>query len=747
MVGARRGAPNPVRGNGFQLHAACVTLPSRQRTEAVPLSSPSSAPAAYSDLAAIISRVQSRFIRAAPPKEIFEPLLTDLLEFTGCEFGFIGEVCEASDDRHRFLRILVLTDISWNDETRAMFERHQRGDPLEFHRADTLFGAAMRTGEPIISNDPGGDPRRGGLPSGHPDMHSFLGVPVFHGGEMVGMVGLANRPRDFDMEMVEFLQPLFASVAAIIGAVRMERARREAERALREGEERLRNTFELAAVGLAHIAPDGRFLRANRRLCEILGHERSELLDMRFEDVTLPEELPQNNAHVERLLRGESNSYMLETRYRHANGGVVWVSVTVALARGPAGEPDYFIAVVEDITSRKQTQAALLAAQAAERANAAKTEFLSRMSHELRTPLNAVLGFAQLLQMDASHPLGEDQREKLAHIERAGAHLLAMINDVLDLSRIESGGMPLTAETVALDAAVREAVALVATAAREAEVTIRLEPPHDAEKSGGHVQADHLRLRQVLVNLLSNAIKYNRVDGHVTVRWGAAADGENVDLQVVDTGQGLTSAQRAHLFEPFNRLGAERSSIEGTGIGLVVTQRLVQLMGGNIQVDSRPGVGSCFTVTLPAAPGHGMPAQHSASASHPPEAGSLRGPRRTVLYAEDNPMNVELVREVMRLREDLRLIVARSGREAIGMAQRERPDLLLLDMHLGDMTGLDIVRTLASDPRLARVPAVALSADAMPAPIAAAEKAGFKAYLTKPLDIAQFLRCLDELLA
>jgi CheY-like chemotaxis protein/anti-sigma regulatory factor (Ser/Thr protein kinase) len=323
-----------------------------------------------------------------------------------------------------------------------------------------------------------------------------------------------------------------------------------------------------------------------------------------------------------------------------------------------------------------------------------------------------------------------------------------MINDVLDLSRIESGGMPLTAETVELKAAVQEAVALVATAARDAQVRLRLEPPSAHEKAGSHVQADHLRLRQVLVNLLSNAIKYNHREGSVTVRWHAARDGEHVQLQVIDTGQGLTAEQRMHLFEPFNRLGAERSSIEGTGIGLVVTQRLVQLMGGSIEVTSQPGLGSCFSVSLPAAPGSGLTtlATDDVRASLAAPAGGTSS-RRTILYAEDNPMNVELVREVLRMREDCVLLVARSGREAIAMAQSERPDLLLLDMHLGDMTGLDVAQRLRRDTALGQIPIVGLSADAMPAPIAAANEAGFKAYLTKPLNIGEFLSCIDGLLS
>ncbi|HEV7914397.1 MAG TPA: PAS domain S-box protein, partial [Albitalea sp.] len=468
------------------------------------------APMAYPELGAIISRVQSRFIRAAPPTEVFEPLLTDLLGFTGSGYGFIAEVLQDPADGHRFLRIVVLTDVSWDDATRQRFEAHRSGaTPMEFHNLASLMGAAVTTGEPVISNEPDRDPRRAGLPSGHPPLKSFLGVPLFHGGEMVGMVGLANRDGGYDASLVDFLDPLFSSVGAIIGAVRMEAARRDAEQALRDSEERLRTTFEMAAVGIAHITPDGRFVRANQQLCEVFGYPCDELLALRVQDVTMPEDVEANRDYARRLLHGEPAGRPLEKRYRQKNGNVVWVSYKAALARDAQGAPAYFIAVVEDITERKKTEAALLAARAAERANAAKTEFLSRMSHELRTPLNAVLGFSQLLQMDTSRPLTVEQRAKLQHIEDAGSHLLAMINDVLDLSRIESGGMTLAPETVSMSVLVQEALALVATSARDAGVTLTLQPPPTDALRGDRLRADHLRLRQVLVNLLSNAIKYN----------------------------------------------------------------------------------------------------------------------------------------------------------------------------------------------------------------------------------------------
>jgi len=581
------------------------------------------APAAYQRLGAIIRQVQSRFILAAPPIEVFEPLLTDLLGFTGSEYGFIADLRVDPGDAHRFLRMWVLTDISWNDATREMVRAHRNGSkPLEFHNLQTLFGAAVTTGETVIANDPGNDPRSGrGLPPGHPPMRSFLGVPLFHGGAMVGMVGLSNRAGGYDRALLEFLDPLFASVAAIIGAVRIDAARREAEQEVREN------------------------------------------------------------------------------------------------------------------------RAALVAAAAAERANAAKTDFLSRMSHELRTPLNAVLGFAQVLRMDNAHPLTATQTEQVRHIESAGAHLLAMINDVLDLSRIESGTMPMSLDTVSMSSVVDESRALVAALAAEGDVHVHSVP----SAVPTYLRADHLRLRQVLVNLLTNAIKYNRRGGDVTIGWSHDAEAGQVRVEVRDTGLGMSPQQLAHLFEPFNRLGAENSSVEGTGIGLVISQRLVQLMQGELEATSEAGVGSTFTLTLRTALPHAAGAAGDSGVHGVPAASAPRA-ARTVLYADDNAMNVDLVLSILKTRPHLQVLVARSGREALELARREEPELLLLDMHLGDMTGSQVLRQLALDARLARLPCVAVSADAMPAAIESARRAGFSAYLTKPLDVRMFLRAVDTAL-
>ncbi len=318
------------------------------------------------DLAAIIGRVQSRYIRAAPPREVFDPLLVDLLEFTSSEYGFMAAVLH-DEQGQPFLRMEVLTDIAWNEATRALMERHLRGgegDALEFHNLDSLFGHAVRTGEVVISNDPGVDARRsGGQPAGHPPMRSFLGVPLFHGGEMVGQLGLANRPGGYDQALVDRLQPLFTSVAAIMGAVRAERARTAAEQALREQQAQLQATVDLAGVGIVELALDGTPRMVNQRMCDMLGRTRDTQMKLRTDQVTHPDDLPAEHTLRARLLAGEFPRFHCAKRYLHAEGHAVWVNANTTLVRKPDGSPDYLIVVAEDITERMQADAALRSSQ------------------------------------------------------------------------------------------------------------------------------------------------------------------------------------------------------------------------------------------------------------------------------------------------------------------------------------------------------------------------------------------------
>lgn len=639
--------------------------------------------------------------------------------------------------------------------------------------------------------------------------------------------------------------------------------------ALRAEVARYRSTFALSAQGQAILDLGGHFLEVNPSLCQILGMAEAAVLGRHFTEVTHPADVASDTLAASELLSGTRTQHRREKRYLRPDGATVWAQVTSRLARDAQGQPQHFVAVVEDITERKAAELALrereallssmgkfvpglihkigfdaqgrarflyisdramemfelphnlmerdyfahhqrvhpddqayvqrlatapkpgmllkpvdfeyrvvlpakglrvygghaipvteedgsvvwyghtadltdkkallearMAARVAEDANRAKNEFLSRVSHELRTPLNAVIGFAQLLRLDSAGLLNGTQRQHVERIETAGSHLLGIISDVLDLSRIEAGNLPLAAEPCRASALLADARHLVEAQSRHAGIVVR--PPQMAEDPT--VWVDPMRLRQVLVNLLSNAIKYNRPQGLVTPHiW---REGAHVALAIEDTGAGLTPEQQSHLFEPFNRLGAERSGVEGTGIGLVIVRKLLEAMDGRLEVQSEPGKGSRFIAWVPLSTAEATPAVGTEFGELGPDA--TQGTELVVLYAEDNDVNVELVRQVMTLRPGCHLIVANNGAEALALAHAHRPDLFLLDMHLGDMSGFELAHRLQQEPDLSEVPRVAFSADAMPDQIHRARDRGFAGYLTKPLNVKALLACLDE---
>jgi len=382
-----------------------------------------------------------------------------------------------------------------------------------------------------------------------------------------------------------------------------------------------------------------------------------------------------------------------------------------------------------------RTRQLTIARDAAEAANRAKSEFLSRMSHELRTPMNAVLGFSQLMGLDPG--ASASQRQSLDHILRAGKHLLHLINDVLDLAHVESGRLTLSPEPLGVADLAQEAVALMQPQAKAARVRIELEVD-----AGVVVRGDRLRVKQVLLNLLSNAVKYNRPGGWVRVT--ARPDvGPRVRIEVADSGQGLSEEGLAKLFEPFVRLGADQDKVEGTGIGLSISRRLVELMDGRIGVDSRAGEGSRFWFELLAG--------RLAVPPPPQPVGGVDGADAAVaaarvLYVEDNPDNLALAARLVERHPAIRLITAPSAALGFELARAHRPDLVLTDLQLGDASGYVLLERLRGDAVTRAIPAVAITANAMPLEEARAREAGFADFLTKPIDIDRFDDLLRSLL-
>jgi PAS domain S-box-containing protein len=511
--------------------------------------------------------------------------------------------------------------------------------------------------------------------------------------------------------------------------------RERAQAALRDSEQRFRNILNTVPIGVTYTDLHGNVKQTNPRFCELTGYSEEELQSMTTAQYTHPDDVAEDAALSARLVAGEIPMYRRHKRYITKDDRTVWIQATVTLLRNEAGQPRRIVGVVEDITEHLRLQEAEKGRDSAEAANRAKSEFLSRMSHELRTPLNAMLGFAQLLELDRRQPLSPDQRPWVGQIQQAGWHLLEMINDVLDLSRIESGNLKLHLEAVSLPDLLSATIAMVGADAERRGIRISSE----LADGSGVLMGDTTRVKQILINLLSNAVKYNTEGGrvHVATR---LRDPDLVEIAVTDTGMGMTPQQLAELFQPFNRLGRERSAQQGTGIGLVISQRLAELMGGSLRARSIAGEGSSFILSLPCAP---------ESDTVPSDLDGLETPepgyhRRIVHYVEDNETNVEVMRGILAQRPQVQLEVSLNGLDGLASIRRRQPDLVLLDMHLPDLSGQALLVRLKDDDATAHIPVVVVSADATVQQIEAALTAGAKRYLTKPVSVTELLAVVDE---
>jgi PAS domain S-box-containing protein len=464
-----------------------------------------------------------------------------------------------------------------------------------------------------------------------------------------------------------------------------------------------------------------------------------------------PEALP-GAAPSKLSFTAETSFADAETLCRTKSGAVVHISLSISPIKDEHGRPVSLSGIGRDITERialeqladHRRQQLLVAEHAADlegmaraeanRANHAKTEFLSRMSHELRTPLNAVLGFSQVLLLEE---LTEDQRESVAFISRAGDHLLDLINDVLDISRIEAGGLKLSLEPVNLHEVIGSACDLIRPQAAQRVVSL---PVDLAIDEALYAQSDRQRLLQILLNLLSNAVKYNRPNGSITLRCDAGVD--TISIGVIDTGLGITSADLRKLFTPFERLGAEGTEIEGTGVGLALSRSLTEQMGGTLTVQSVIGRGSTFTLTLPR--GQALDENLLLDAAPPPQALSRPEKILTVLAIDDNVANIRLMERIVQNGDNVFLLTAMQGRRGLDLATQHRPDLILLDLHLPDLHGEVVLDELMSNPTTAAIPVIICSGDSSPAQRRASLKRGAAAFLAKPIHLAELFEMFEQ---
>ena len=511
----------------------------------------------------------------------------------------------------------------------------------------------------------------------------------------------------------------------------VERQLRESEAALRLSEGRLALAIETAELGTWDWDVDADSFTWSSRVEEMLGPPPAGTLESWAAAVHPDDREAFTRAAREALELGRG--YDIEFRVLDETTGERWVQARTRVVRDEAGDTHRMVGALTDVTTQRRAGEEMRRARReADEANRAKSEFLSRMSHELRTPLNAILGFSQLLEIDAT---SDEQRESIGQIARAGTHLLDLINEVLDISRIETGRIALSLEPVAMGDVVSEALDLVRPLAQPRGISL----PRAPAPASLHVHADRQRVKQVLLNLLSNAVKYNRDGGSVEISYDRRPDGW-VRIGVRDTGPGIPRELRSRLFMPFERLGAEQSAVEGTGLGLALSSRLVEAMGGRIGVDTEVGRGSTFWIDLIEAQ---PPVLDDEDISVPTGLGTSRANGRRVLYIEDNLSNVQLVERILGRLTDVELIVAMRAQQGLELARRQQPDVILLDLNLPDIDGETVLHRMRADPATREIPIVVVSADATPGQVARLRASGASDYLTKPFEIRRLLDALE----
>ncbi len=520
-------------------------------------------------------------------------------------------------------------------------------------------------------------------------------------------------------------------------------------RELKENEERFRATFEQAAVGMAQVAPDGRLLRVNRKLCDIVGYSRDELLQKTLQDIIHPDDLNADMENVRKMLTGEISTYSMEKRSLRKDRSVVWINLTVSMVRHASGNAEYCISVIEDITRRKrdeeeltrhrdhlaelvkeQTTELITAKQAAEEANRAKSEFLSNMSHELRTPLNAILGYAQILKRQEN--LTQSQKQQLDIVHSSGVHLLTLINDILDIARIEARKIEIREAPFDLSFALRQVFNIAKVGADEKDLSCHYEALTPLPE---YVIGDERKVTQILLNLLNNAVKYTHRGG-VILRVSYEQTGSGVFLcEVVDSGIGIPNEKLETIFEPFTQLARDGGGRQGTGLGLAITKQLVGLMGGSLGVESEPDKGSTFWVEL------SLPEAAEGEASLTKVQSAIigyEGKRKSILVVDDNISNTSML---VSLLEPLgfEVATAQNGRDSVRRALERHPDLVLLDLVMPGVDGLEVAKGMRRCRELDGTRIIGISATVDDSDHKEAFVAACDDFLPKPVEVGSLL--------
>ncbi len=713
---------SPIRGpNGDITHCVQITqdITDRKRAELELLRS--------NKLLTALTLAQNRYFFDTNPRELFEDLLNLLLEITESEYGFIGEVLW-DKDAQPYLRTFAITNIAWNETTRNFYDTYSL-QGLEFHNLQTLFGHVLRTGRPIISNDPVNDSRRGGLPSGHPPLNAFLGLP-FHAADIfVGMIGIANRPNGYDQSVVDFLQPFLATSASIIQAIRNDERRKQAEEGLVKSEQRVRSIVENVIDAIITIDNRGIVQTFNPAAETIFRYSAGEIIGGNV-SVLVPQ--PHHEFHdgyIRRYVETGEDHIIGKTRElsgRRKDGSIFPIELSVSEMR--LGKETFFIGIVRDISERKRIESELIRArESAEKANRAKSDFLAVMSHEIRTPMNGIIGLTDIV-LDTE--LTQEQRDNLNLVNYSAESLLNIINDILDFSKIEAGKFDLDYSDFDIRERLIETMQSLAARASKKDIELIFSVEEDVPRV---VDGDLGRLRQILINVVGNAIKFTeRGEISIVVCLEKNLKG-TVELRfdVLDTGIGIPEEKQQMIFKPFTQADSSTTrKYGGTGLGLAITTQLIEMMKGRIWVESKPNKGSAFHFTCRL----GVSAKAD-EIDYNLDMDIIRDMK--ILIVDDNDTNRKIMGNTV-LKWGANPIMAASGKEAITILESLSsgggcPEIALIDVMMPEMDGFELTEWI-HDAKLKSKPKIIMMSSGNPSGgCERCKELKVEAYLRKPL--------------
>lgn len=691
-----------------------------------------------------VDEAQMAFINSKSSGKAFNKILDGLIDLTESTYGFIGELLI---DKHGKDYILVhaISGNDWSVVPVELLNKYET-DGVKLYSLDMLFEKREQNSGVLVLNDCSDDFNDCDLPLGRPKIINYLGLPIKSGEKIIGVVGVANRKTGFTDNILEQVSLYLNTTANLIVAYRNEVSIHQTKLKLLKSELMHRSVITSMIDGLVTINKFGKILSVNPALNDMFGYEEDELLN---ENVSILVSDKHASHHDQYLA-----NYFVKGNYQEVIGKIRQLvakrkngdnfDIELAISEITVEEDTILSGIIRDITYRKEVESRLIAAkEEAEKANKAKSEFLSNMSHELRTPMNAVLGFGQLLQF--SDNIDSDEKDSVKEILSAGYHLLDLINDVLDLSKIEAGKLEVHSEEIVLNEVLSYCYKLTKPLTDTLNVALNLELPNE------HINiiADEKRLKQVFINIVSNAIKYNKQNGEVEITCHILSQ-ERVKVTVKDTGIGVAKDKLKDMFKPFNRLSNDKNAIEGTGIGLVITKNLVKSMNGNIYFQSKEGVGSECIVELPLSNMLNN-TESKYQASDEVSTSKLINNReaiaqKNIVYIEDNVANQLLLEKFFELYHEYKLSIGSTPSIGLELIKEIKPELILIDINLPEMDGYQLFEKIKEIPEIKTPPVIAISANAMQTDIDKANCNGFHAYITKPINFNHLFKVITSLL-